>query len=106
MMRFDINSPEVKKVLDIVGKAGPEGITLKELEAKSGLRYRVVHNITWRLEGSPKEGKRAHLDEWKLIRVNTDSKVRYGLKPAGTPNVEMRGKYATGTPKPKEEQAA
>ena len=96
----------MNKCLAVIEKAGKEGLTLKEIEAATHLPYRVVHNATWRLEGSPKESKRLHLEEWKVIRVNTDSRVRYAKKPAGTPNQEFRGKYATGTPRPKEEAKA
>jgi hypothetical protein len=30
--------------------AGPDGIELVDLEQATGLRYRVLHNVTWRLE--------------------------------------------------------
>jgi hypothetical protein len=31
-------------------QAGPQGIELVDLEQATGLRYRVLHNVTWRLE--------------------------------------------------------
>lgn len=31
-------------------RAGPAGIDLVDLEPATGLRYRVLHNVTWRLE--------------------------------------------------------
>jgi len=30
--------------------AGEAGLSLRELEVETGLRYRVLHNVTWRLE--------------------------------------------------------
>lgn len=44
---------EFDKVLKAVKAAGGAGISLKLLSEKTGLRARVVHNVTWRMEGSP-----------------------------------------------------
>lgn len=81
------------KVLDIIKKS-PKGITLKDLEVKSGLRYRVIHNLTWRLEGGPKDG---NLTLPKHIqRVNVSRGVLYApLKRGQSKDPNMSGKYAT-----------
>jgi hypothetical protein len=38
------------QVFQAIRAAGPEGITLKALGDATGLRYRVLHNVTWALE--------------------------------------------------------
>ena len=78
-----ITDPTFVKVLDTLTKAGSTGLTLKELEDKTGLPYRSVHNITWRLEGSPKDGK-IKLDEVKIKRISTGP-VTYAVKAPGQP---------------------
>jgi hypothetical protein len=40
----------LEDVFKAIDKAGPDGIGLKALEEATGLRYRVLHNVTWRLE--------------------------------------------------------
>lgn len=47
------------KVLEAIKDAGKDGISLKDLVEVTGIRYRVLHNVTWKLEGSP-EPKRDH----------------------------------------------
>jgi hypothetical protein len=38
-------------VHEVIERAGPGGIELRgDLEQATGLRYRVLHNVTWRLE--------------------------------------------------------
>lgn len=41
------------KVLAVIEAAGEDGITLKALSDALGIRTRVLHNVTWKLEGSP-----------------------------------------------------
>jgi len=33
-----------------IAQAGPPGIELGDLVQATGLRYRILHNVTWRLE--------------------------------------------------------
>lgn len=87
------------RVLEVIRKAGRGGITLAEIVEKTGIPYRKVHNITWRLEGGPKEGELRHPEDRKARRVNgSERTVRYA---AGTdPAFDMRGVYATRAPDP------
>lgn len=85
---------EFDKVLARVKAAGKAGIGLADLAKATGLPYRVVHNITWRMEGSPKDGALRKPEERVIVRVNTDRKVLYAIRPKGT-GFSMRGIYAT-----------
>jgi hypothetical protein len=67
----------LEAVFKAIEKAGPEGITLKALEDQTGIRYRVLHNVTWHLE------TRAE----KIRRVGEGRTVRYA-------NVEAKAKPA------------
>lgn len=40
-------------VLQAIEDAGEAGASLKTLAASTGYRYRVLSNLTWKLEGSP-----------------------------------------------------
>lgn len=97
-------------VLGAVKAAGKDGITLAELVQTTGLPYRVVHNVTWRLEGSPKQGSTTKPDERKIARVNTDRKVRYAMpryQPTGAKApLVMAGKFATTGFQPEDEDAS
>lgn len=67
------------QVYEAIQAAGEDGITLKDLEETTGLRYRVLHNVTWRLEGGPsKDGStRKYPDNVKVQRVGAGRTVRY-----------------------------
>lgn len=78
-----ITDPTFVKVLDTLTKAGKDGLTLGELSEKTGIPYRAVHNITWRLEGSPKDG-RVKTEEQKIKRVSRGP-VRYAVILPGQP---------------------
>jgi len=52
-------------------RAGSAGLSLGELETETGLRYRVLHNVTWRLE----QQSRAH-------RLPALRPIRYVAGPA------------------------
>lgn len=84
----------VKKITEVVTKAGAEGMTLNDIKEATGLTYRQVHNATWRMEGSPTRGLAKKPDERVLSRVNTDRKVRYALRDKGTPEPVMRNEGA------------
>jgi hypothetical protein len=56
-------------VLTAIQKAGPEGISLKDLEKATGLRYRVLHNVVWTLGENPK------LDTPRIKRVGEGRKL-------------------------------
>jgi hypothetical protein len=43
-------SDVIEDVFTAIQKAGPEGISLKALEDATGIRYRVLHNVTYHLE--------------------------------------------------------
>jgi hypothetical protein len=57
----------LEDVFKAIDKAGPEGISLKALEDATGVRYRVLHNVTWRLE----------VREERIHRVGEGRKVLY-----------------------------
>jgi hypothetical protein len=78
-------------VLAFVRKQGAKGATLKAIAEATNLPGRVVHNITWRLEGSPEihEGKAVKLgqprkpDQVRLQRRSgTGRSVVYELVPS------------------------
>lgn len=86
--RTTVSAPtQFDRVMGFITKAGEEGITLKDLSEKTGLPYRVVHNVTWRLEGSPaikdnaskgiKIGDVQKADEVRAKRVGKGRTVRY-----------------------------
>jgi hypothetical protein len=52
-------------VYAVLLRAGSAGRSLRELEAESGLRYRVLHNVTWRLE---QQGRAHRLPDARPIR--------------------------------------
>lgn len=72
-------------VLDHIVGAGDTGITISELVQRTGLPYRVLHNVTWTLEGSPDPSTRSphygtprHPDQVRARRLNTSDRfVRY-----------------------------
>lgn len=72
-------------VLDRIVEAGDTGITIPELVNQTGLPYRVLHNVTWTLEGSPEPspsspnyGIPRYPDQIRARRLNTgDRTVRY-----------------------------
>jgi hypothetical protein len=39
-------------------RAGEDGITIPDLVNLTGLRYRVLHNVAWTLEGAPEPSRR------------------------------------------------
>ena len=86
---------QYEAVLAKVKAAGAQGITIGDLAKATGLPYRVVHNVTWRMEGGPKDGSLKHPDEKVIKRVNTDRKVLYAVFGKGDPTPTMRGVYAT-----------
>lgn len=90
-----VTDATIAKVTQAVKSAGKEGATLSDLVSATGLTYRQVHNATWRMEGSPKDGACRKPEERVISRINTDRKVRYVLREAGTPTPVMRGKFAT-----------
>jgi len=80
------------KVLAVISKAPAEGISLKDLSTATGLTYRQLHNVTWRMEGSPKQGKVTKPDEVLVHRTGETTSVRYTPgKPAKA--LTFRGKY-------------
>jgi hypothetical protein len=83
------------KVLEAI-KAGKGTATLKDIVSKTGLPYRVVHNVTWRMEGAPRQGTLLHREEAVIRRTNLGRTVTYGVRPKGdsTANTENH-KYAT-----------
>jgi hypothetical protein len=87
-------------VLDKVRAAGPKGITIGDLAKAVNLPYRVVHNVTWRMEGGPANGTLKHPDEKVIKRINTDRKVIYAVLGKGDPTPVMApGRvYATRGP--------
>lgn len=89
-----ISPTHAEAILKVV-KAKKGQATLKDIVEGTGLSYRVVHNLTWRMEGSPKNGSFTKKDEAVIRRTNLDRKVTYGLKPKGMATPTMRGKYAT-----------
>lgn len=68
-------------------KGKKDGLTLKALEEATGVEYRVLHNVTWRLEGSPEVRNKAKFGELrdpegrKIQRVGEGRTVRYALVP-------------------------
>lgn len=89
--RVTVSAPaQFDNVMQAITEAGDEGITLKALSEATGLPYRVVHNVTWRLEGSPevrpnnkagrKLGEPAKPDEAKIQRVGKGRTVLYAAK--------------------------
>jgi hypothetical protein len=73
-------------VVAFLKKAGTKGATLTEISEATNLRGRVVHNVTWRLEGSPevrdkeKFGTLRKPDERQIHRLSgTGRNVRYAL---------------------------
>lgn len=91
-----IDTETTARVLKAIKAAGAEGISLKDLESKTGIRYRILHNVTWVMEGSPREGTLAHRDQKVIKRVNTGRTVLYAALAKGEPeDPTMRGKYAT-----------
>ena len=94
---MELNKDHVAKVHKAI-TAHKGHATLKDITATTGLPYRVVHNLTWRMEGSPKGGTLTKREEATIKRVNTGRTVEYGRIAKGestafTPT--MRGKYAT-----------
>jgi hypothetical protein len=90
-----VNPETVARVLKaITAKKGTA--TLKDIVESTGLRYRVVHNLTWRMEGAPRNGTLLHREEAVIRRTNLGRTVTYGVRPKGdtTANTESR-KYAT-----------
>jgi hypothetical protein len=88
--------PNEEKVFSAIKAAGREGITLKELCDKTGLRYRVVHNLTWRMEGGPVEGELKHPTQRTIKRVNLDRTVRYATMGRDkTPHMRPGRRFAT-----------
>lgn len=89
--RTTVSAPtQFDRVMAVITKAGPEGATLKAISEATGLGYRVVHNVTWRLEGSPavrdnpkksvKVGDVQKPDEVKAQRVGEGRTVKYAVK--------------------------
>jgi hypothetical protein len=58
-------------------EAGEAGLTLRELEAVTGIRYRVLHNVTWRLE---QQSRARRVDRSRPIRYVATRSV--GMRPA------------------------
>lgn len=90
--------PQVVELVVKAIKTNKGKATLKDITNTTKLPYRVVHNVTWRMEGSPKGGTLTKREEAMIKRVNTSRKVEYALITKGestkfTPT--MRGKYAT-----------
>jgi len=64
------------KVLAAIRTAGKTGASLRELEAATKIRYRVLHNVTWHLEGRPVRGTTRRGDKVQARRLPGNS-VRY-----------------------------
>jgi hypothetical protein len=77
--RADQHFPTVLQAL----KGKKDGLTLKQLEDATGIDYRVLHNVTWRLEGSPEVRNKARFGEINkpteraIERVGEGRTVRY-----------------------------
>lgn len=72
-------------VLGHIARAGDNGISIPKLVEKTGLRYRVLHNVTWTLEGSPEPSRASanygvprYPDRIRARRLeSSDGSVRY-----------------------------
>jgi hypothetical protein len=83
---------QFEKVLAVISKAPEGGVSLKDLSTATGLTYRQLHNVTWRMEGSPKEGRVTKPDEAIVHRTGDTTAVRYA--PGKAPKAPtFRGKY-------------
>jgi hypothetical protein len=72
--RSTVSAPTLfEPVVEILKAAGPKGLKLKDLAAQLRARgielpdtsnpYRVLHNATWRLEGSPEVRDKEHFGQ-------------------------------------------
>jgi hypothetical protein len=77
-------------VFKAIQEAGREGITLKALEDQTGIRYRVLHNVTWHLETTA--GNIRRVGEGRTIRYAT---LVVEAKPASTKRTTSSRKSAS-----------
>jgi hypothetical protein len=86
-VRAEVHFPAVLEAL----KGKKDGMTLQEMVAATKVDYRILHNVTWRLEGSPevrdktKIGELRKPDEKRIQRVGEGRTVRYALVPTRKP---------------------
>jgi hypothetical protein len=95
-------------VLGHIARAGEEGVTLAELVGLTGLEYRVLHNVTWVLEGSPEPspgspnyGVPRHPDRIRARRLKSSGRtVRYTAltAPADEPEPDAGALVADAVP--------
>jgi hypothetical protein len=84
----------LEDVFKAIDKAGPEGIGLKALGEATGLRYRVLHNVTWRLEVKDERIHRVG-EERKVLYAAVEAKPARKLRAPGKPAAKVTTAKAT-----------
>jgi hypothetical protein len=80
-------------VFNAIQEAGSEGITLKALEDQTGIRYRVLHNVTWHLE--TKADKIRRVGEGRTVRYSSvDAKPNPAPRKGATSSRKSTSKAA------------
>jgi D-alanyl-D-alanine dipeptidase len=83
----------LEEVFKAIDKAGPEGITLKALEEQTGIRCRVLHNVTWHLKTKAEKIRR--VGEGRTVRyASVEAKAQRALRKRATSSQKSTSKAA------------